>query len=393
MFRRILLPTKFDEFSPPVLGNLACMKAAGLKEVVLLHVIDTERFYQDAGIPLNRDSLHTAAARNLIPYCEFLQSEGIYVTTEIRKGHAAATIVDTAVEKAVSLIVVAEQKRNVLEDLYTGPVTNRVVRKAKVPVLITKHHTRHETNGQICDRHNTQVFNKVLYPSGDWSSHAIRAKEFFHDLQKLGASEVVLVYVMEDFRDCVDVPAPFGEAATKELESKARAEIENLGRDLQSSGFLVKGHLVQGEPYAEIMRIASEENASLIVMDSQGKGFVKAILWGSVSQKVVENSEIPVLVVKHEAVGLGKRNGAGGNSAGDIVQEACMLDTPKRNVELKEAISGPRFMLEATTIAGQEQYLNDDQEIDPRLVVHLANICLQVSLFAALLLALAFFSF
>lgn len=70
-----------------------------------------------------------------------------------------------------------------------------------------------------------------------------------------------------------------------------------------------------------------------------------------------------------------------------------MLDTPKRNVELKEAISGPRFMLEATTIAGQEQYLNDDQEIDPRLVVHLANICLQVSLFAALLLTLAFFSF
>jgi nucleotide-binding universal stress UspA family protein len=289
MFRKILFPTRFEEFSLQVLQSIVCLKAAGLEEVVLLHVINTEALYQEAehGIPINQDWLRTIATKRFAPFSEYLKSAGIRASTEITLGPVVAKIISTAIEKAVSLIVAGRQKRNVAGDLYTGPVTNGVIRKANVPVLVTKHQTMQEMNGQVGDRSNTQLFKKILYPT-DWSTYSKRAKEFLPDLHKLGASEVVIVHVMEDFR----------EAAEKEVESRARENIENLARELQSCGFSVKSHIVQGKSYCEIMRIASEENASLIVIGSQGKGFVKGILWGSVSQRVVEYSEKPVLVVK-----------------------------------------------------------------------------------------------
>ncbi len=299
MFRKILFPTRFEEFSLQDLQSIVCLKAVGLEEVVLLHVINTEALQQEAehGIPLNQDWLRTVAIKRFAPFSECLKSAGIKASTEITRGPVVAKIISTAIEKAVSLIVAGRQKRNVGGDLYAGPVTNRVIRKATVPVLVTKHHTIQEMNGQVGDRYNTQLFKKILYPT-DWSTYAKRAKEFLPDLHKLGASEVVIVHVMEDFGDCVDVPVPFREAAEKEIESRARENIENLARELQFYGFLVKSRIVQGKPYCEIMRIASQENASLIVIGSQGKGFVKGILWGSVSQRVAEYSEKPVLVVK-----------------------------------------------------------------------------------------------
>ena len=54
MFKKILFPTRFGEFSLDILRSIACLKAAGLEEVVLLHVIDTDSLYTeiDGGGPL-----------------------------------------------------------------------------------------------------------------------------------------------------------------------------------------------------------------------------------------------------------------------------------------------------------------------------------------------------
>ena len=60
----------------------------------------------------------------------------------------------------------------------------------------------------------------------------------------------------------------------------------------------MKSFTPEGTPYREINRLATEEDVSLIVIGSHGMGFVEGMLWGSVSQKVVEYSEKPVLVVK-----------------------------------------------------------------------------------------------
>ncbi|MDW5442765.1 universal stress protein [Polaromonas sp. SM01] len=55
---------------------------------------------------------------------------------------------------------------------------------------------------------------------------------------------------------------------------------------------------VVGSPTAEILRAAKREKTHLIVMGTHGHGLLGRAVMGSVAQRVVTDSEIPVLLVK-----------------------------------------------------------------------------------------------
>jgi nucleotide-binding universal stress UspA family protein len=53
-----------------------------------------------------------------------------------------------------------------------------------------------------------------------------------------------------------------------------------------------------GEPAAEIVRLADERGVDQIVMGTHGRGAVVSLFLGSVAQRVVHLSKVPVLLVK-----------------------------------------------------------------------------------------------
>jgi nucleotide-binding universal stress UspA family protein len=53
-----------------------------------------------------------------------------------------------------------------------------------------------------------------------------------------------------------------------------------------------------GSPVEEIVRAALAEKAQLIVMGTHGYGVVGRVVMGSVAQRVLAQSEVPVLLVK-----------------------------------------------------------------------------------------------
>ncbi|WP_196592020.1 universal stress protein [Pectinatus frisingensis] len=57
-------------------------------------------------------------------------------------------------------------------------------------------------------------------------------------------------------------------------------------------------HVENGSVHKAIIEVAKKENADLIIMGSRGLGLFKGALIGSKSQKVVEYSTVPVMVVK-----------------------------------------------------------------------------------------------
>ncbi|MBR2214591.1 MAG: universal stress protein [Selenomonadaceae bacterium] len=57
-------------------------------------------------------------------------------------------------------------------------------------------------------------------------------------------------------------------------------------------------HVETGSIHKAILRVAEAEKSDLIIMGSRGLGLFKGALIGSVSQKVVEESKIPVMVIK-----------------------------------------------------------------------------------------------
>ncbi|MGB6066851.1 MAG: universal stress protein [Desulfomonilaceae bacterium] len=296
MFKRILFPTKFDEFSLEILKSIVCLKSGGLKEVVLLHVIDIEKPYSraDWGGIVNLTSIQKAADEQLASYAEYLQSEGIQVKATITTGPVVSEILRIANEEEISLIVAGRQKRSILGDLFIGSTTDRIIRQADLPVLVTKYHTLQEVKGELIERFCFNLFQKILYPV-DWSPWTERVEKYLPSLLQAGASEIIAVHVAEDLVKRSGIRA---NEAQESIDTRI-GKLQSLERSLRASGFQAKTYLLEEKSaYRAINRIATEEDVTIIVMGSQGKGHVEGIIWGSVSQRVVEYSERPVLVVK-----------------------------------------------------------------------------------------------
>ena len=89
------------------------------------------------------------------------------------------------------------------------------------------------------------------------------------------------------------------EEVTKEARKLLDAEVEQVEA---AGGSVAKAHLGIGRPEVEIVRLAEEIGAGLIVMGSRGLGGIRRALIGSVSDSVVRHAHCPVMVVREEKV-------------------------------------------------------------------------------------------
>ena len=68
---------------------------------------------------------------------------------------------------------------------------------------------------------------------------------------------------------------------------------EKLSDERKARKHVKSGHIARG-----ILEVADEEGSDIIIMGSRGLGLLQGVLIGSVSQKVIEESKIPVMVIK-----------------------------------------------------------------------------------------------
>jgi nucleotide-binding universal stress UspA family protein len=82
-------------------------------------------------------------------------------------------------------------------------------------------------------------------------------------------------------------------------EQQAREVLEAEVQKVRSFGDTVaQGHLIEGRVAPEIVGLAEEIGAGLIVMGSRGLGGIRRALMGSVSDSVVRHAHCPVMVVR-----------------------------------------------------------------------------------------------
>ena len=77
-----------------------------------------------------------------------------------------------------------------------------------------------------------------------------------------------------------------------DLARQLRAAADRVPDDLS-----VTTQLLDGDPARELLKAAREGDYDVIVMGSRGRGRVSAALLGSVSNHVMHDSEVPVIVI------------------------------------------------------------------------------------------------
>jgi len=82
------------------------------------------------------------------------------------------------------------------------------------------------------------------------------------------------------------------DAEQEELGKALRAAADGVPDDLS-----VTTQLLDGDPARELLRLAREGDFDVIVMGSRGRGRVTAALLGSVSNRVMHDANVPVIVI------------------------------------------------------------------------------------------------
>ena len=147
------------------------------------------------------------------------------------------------------------------------------------------------------------MFRKILYPT-DFSKVANKALDYIVKLKEAGAEEVVLIHVVENYDLELMVTACEWKSNNPEkcinkvesdLRKKSMKKLKELGEKI---GLKYKIVLEFGKPFSKIVKTAEDENVSLIVMGSHGKGEFEELLVGSVTENVIRHTKKPVLVVR-----------------------------------------------------------------------------------------------
>lgn len=142
------------------------------------------------------------------------------------------------------------------------------------------------------------VFPTRILLATDASEEAHLAARTAIELAGKTGSELHVIHVGE-----TSVP-PFYARIRAEAERKGREVLDEQVREIEGSGGNIAGaHLRVGEPEKEILLLAQELEAGLVVLGGRGKNPVRRYLVGDVADSVFRHAHCPVLVVRGEEHG------------------------------------------------------------------------------------------
>jgi nucleotide-binding universal stress UspA family protein len=144
------------------------------------------------------------------------------------------------------------------------------------------------------------IFPTKILLATDGSREADLAGQTAADLANKTDSELHAVHVLASPLATHD-PSSFEPEVWARLEQSERKTLEDVVGKIEASGGKVEGsHHASGRPDAEIVALAEEIGAGLIVMGARGVGGIRRALTGSVSESVLRHAHCPVMVVREE---------------------------------------------------------------------------------------------
>jgi nucleotide-binding universal stress UspA family protein len=290
---KILFPTKFQELAFNCLESLFALRRAGLREVLLCHIIERDQvgFVPFGGyLKEEAERLREEARIRFEDWRAVLSTSGIGSKVVIEVGDPVHKILSLAESEGVDLMVVGRKKRT-LADALAGSRTLELLRRSPVPVLVNKYMVEFEWGGEVLTRVNDRIFEKPLLAT-DWTPPSERALALLASLRGV-VEKAAVCHVLD-----VKPHAEKDMEKLKGLEEKDSAMLARYCGTLEKAGIRAEAHLAAGHKDEEIMRVARESRASMIVMGTTGKDRLHELWQKSVSHNIAKSSELPTLLVQ-----------------------------------------------------------------------------------------------
>ncbi|MEX0856301.1 MAG: universal stress protein [Gemmatimonadota bacterium] len=306
MYARILVPldgSKAAEAALPLALALAVRWGAEI-EVVAVPVEKESRASVESYLAALRERMAVGGLVNQLR------------THLLSAGEPTARILERLAASHRDLVVMTTRGRGAVRRAWLGSTADGVVRASPVPVLlIPPDRGPNPDGGAAADLEKDGAtgtdavappapFRRVVLPM-DGSDEAERMLEHTAPLLEASDPEWILLRVIPPF---VPGGSPYLPHMVRDLPEQTQvhaAAQEYLDRMAESvpTGRARTRVVTVGQPALGILQVAEEEGADLIAMPTAGRGGVSRLLLGSVADKVIRNSEVPVLVSRHSGEG------------------------------------------------------------------------------------------
>ncbi len=258
----------------------------------LVHVVEPLDAYQRISHPLTSPyTLEEIAQKTGVRLQALVASPALarlQVEYEVRKGKPFVELIIAGRAWLADLIVVGGASRT--EEAFLGSTSERVLRKALVPVMVAKKRLSAEAR-------------TFLVPT-DFSSCAREAAEEGLMLAKSFSGRVVFFHVL-DLYPSYTIAYAHELGVSMPIPPPSPEEIEPEWEDFLSGLPLEKVDwekcTEEGEAATAIVRQAEQGQADLIVMGTHGRSGLPHMLLGSVAEKVVRTASCPVFTIRPEA--------------------------------------------------------------------------------------------
>ena len=149
----------------------------------------------------------------------------------------------------------------------------------------------------------TLAIKKILIPT-DFSDTAALAMEHAVKMAKLLDSEITLLHVLSTFSFRVNLPeVDVDESQNTKLSGAIGAKLSELAENIRkTSGVKVNTMITSGRIREEVVRIAEDIDADIIIVGTHGVSGLKEFFMGSNSFRIVSDASCPVLSIQISAI-------------------------------------------------------------------------------------------
>jgi len=142
-----------------------------------------------------------------------------------------------------------------------------------------------------------QAIETILCPT-DFSVFSARALRHAIALARQLGARLKVVHVIPRMTAYAYYPASL--PATAEMRAEAEAQTRGFVEPAVEARVPVETEVREGEPWREILAVAEDMPAHLVVMGTHGRGGLERLLLGSVTEKLLRRLPCPILTVCHE---------------------------------------------------------------------------------------------
>ena len=292
----VLVPTDFEELSDRALEEARQVAEALAAELCILHALPTTPDFAASSVASSLVGRGEEIIGATVRALEQRAEVGDDTSTMLREGDPSAAILAAIDEVHPTLVVMGTHGRRGLSRLVLGSVAETVLRKSPVPVMTVNAHTAESSAG-------SDPGAPILVPM-DFGPAAEQALALARDLGRELRAGLCLLHVDQLFVANPEMGNVYAAAA--------EADLEEAERYLDERSYAIGGArtlLREGEAATEILATIEELRPRLVVMGTHGRSGLARLAFGSVAERVVRQSEAPVLTVRAQR-GASKNAGA-----------------------------------------------------------------------------------